>query len=276
MAILIDAHVHIHSVFSIEEFFSSAWKNFSLAAEKNDISGSIDFVLALSEGAGCDVFSSLKKQAKPLPEASNHPSSTTSWEIYRTVEPDSLIIRKDIASMYLVAGKQLVSKEKIEVLSLFSSIEIEDRSLSLQDLVLAVFDKGGLAVVPWGVGKWFGKRGKIVERLLTTKENSSLVAGDNGNRPAFWPFPTLLKTALDLGIPVLSGSDPLPLISHVSRPGSFGAILMEDELSSKTPIDSLRRIFANTHEITGFGNGVGPFQFIIDQLQVNLRKQMGK
>jgi len=162
------------------------------------------------------------------------------------------------------------------LLALFSSAAIEDRSLSLHDLAQAVSGKGGLAVVPWGVGKWFGKRGKIVERLLNTKQDISLLVGDNGNRPVFWPFPALLKKALDLGIPVLSGSDPLPLASHANRPGSFGAIFIEDELSIETPINSLRRIFTKTDEITGFGRGVGPFQFIIDQLQVNLRKQMGK
>jgi len=276
MPILIDAHVHIHPEFSLENFFSSAWNNFSRAVEESDVSGSIDFVLALTEGAGCDVFSSLKKQAKTLSELPNEPSSTTSWEIYLTAEPDSLIIRKESASMYLIAGKQLVSEENIELLSLFSSAAIEDRSLSLQDLALAVSNKGGLPVVPWGVGKWFGERGKTVERLLNTKQDISIFVGDNGNRPLFWPFPTLLKNALDLGIPILSGSDPLPLTSHSSRPGSFGAIFMEDILSIETPIDSLRRIFSKTHEVTGFGRGVGSFQFIIDQLQVNLRKQMGK
>jgi len=276
MPILIDAHVHIQPEFSLENFFSSAWNNFSLAVEQSDISGSVDFVLALTEGAGCDVFSSLKKLAKPLPEYLNKPSSTASWECYLTAEPDGLIIRKDTASMYLIAGKQLISKENIELLSLFSSAAIENRSLSLQDLALAVSAKGGLPVVPWGVGKWFGERGKTVERLLNTKQHISIFVGDNGNRPIFWPFPALLKNALDLGIPILSGSDPLPLTSHSTRPGSFGAIFMEDELSIEAPIDSLRKIFSKTNEISGYGLGVGPFQFIIDQLQVNLRKQMGK
>ncbi len=272
MPILIDAHVHIHPEFSLELFFSSAWNNFSFAVEQSDISGSIDFVLALTEGAGCDVFSSLKKLAKPLSES----SSTVSWEIFLTAEPDSLIVRKDTASMYLIAGKQLVSKENIELLSLFSSIVIEDRSLALQDLALIVTDKGGLPVIPWGVGKWFGERGKAVERLLNTKQDISIFAGDNGNRPVFWPFPTLLKNARGLGIPIVSGSDPLPLTSHVSRPGSFGVIFVEDELSIRTPIDSLRKIFAKAHDIQSFGRGVGPFQFVIDQLRVNLRKQVGK
>ena len=276
MPILIDAHVHIHPEFSIESFFSAAWDNFSLAAKKRNVSGRSDFVLALTEGATCDVFASLKEQASPLPEPSEKLPSTTSWKYYLTAEPDSLIVRKNADTMYLIAGRQLISKENIELLSLFSSATIKDRSLALKDLALAVSDKGGMPVVPWGVGKWFGGRGKLVEGLLSTSQDISLLVGDNGNRPGFWPFPTLLRKALDLGIPVLSGSDPLPLPSHTSRPGTFGALFLDAEISIDTPIDSLRKILKDKQEIIAFGRGVGSFQFIVDQLQVNLRKQLGR
>ena len=276
MPILIDGHVHIHPEFSLDHFFSAAWTNFSRAAESNRAPGKLNYVLALTEGEGCDVFATLKEQALSSAHASKDSQTATSWNFFQTTESDSLIVRKDEAAMLLVAGRQLVSKENIELLSLLSSVSIKDRSLPLDDLARAVADNGGLPVVPWGVGKWFAKRGKVVEHLLHGNHDYPLFFGDNGNRPLFWPEPTLLKQARDLHVPVLSGSDPLPLPSHTSRPGSFGALFMEDDLSTDTPLDSLRKLLTGKNEITGFGRGTGSFQFIVDQLQINLRKQLGR
>ncbi len=273
MPILIDAHVHIHPKFSIEDFFSSAWNNFARATDAIGVLGNTDYILALTEGQGCDVFGSLKEKAFSSSEKEETVSGDSSWIPYLTEESESLILRKADKKLIIFAGRQLVSTEKIELLSLFSSLVIEDRSLTLAELVQRVSQNNALPVVPWGVGKWIGQRGKIVEELFSKQLDYPLFLGDNGNRPPFWLMPQLLRKAPIRNSAVLSGSDPLPLASHENRAGSFGSFIAAAELSLDTPIDSLRRILTSK-KISAFGQGVSSCQCVVDQLQINLTNRI--
>lgn len=274
MSILIDAHVHIHPQFSIEEFFSFAWENFSRAADAIGVSGDTDYVLALTEGQGCDVFGTLKGRAISSSEKEHTVFEDSFWTPYLTKETESLIIRKADKKLIILAGRQLVSTEKIELLSLFSSLVIEDRSLPLAELAQRVSQNNALPVVPWGVGKWIGQRGKVVEELFSKQLDFPIFPGDNGNRPPFWPMPQLLRKAPTRYSAVLSGSDPLPLASHENRAGSFGSFITDAELSLDTPIDSLRKILLTSKNISVFGHGVGSCQCVVDQLQINLTNRL--
>jgi hypothetical protein len=49
--------------------------------------------------------------------------------------------------------------------------------------------------------------------------------GDNGCRPGALPRPGLFARAEEQRVPVLGGSDPLPVPAHVTRPGSYGFVL---------------------------------------------------
>ncbi len=276
MPIFIDGHVHIYPEFPVDQFLAAAWDNFSRIADSSKISSDLHYVLVLTEGQGFDFFTRFKQQAVPLNDAVGERDLSSSWSFYRTDEPDSLIARKGKASMVIVAGRQIISRENIELLSLLSSFKVEDHTLSLEDLAKTIAADGGLPVVPWGVGKWLGARGKVVESLLHSRRDYPLFLGDNGNRPSFWPESVLISQARDLHVPILSGSDPLPLISHLSRPGSSGAFLRQGKLSMKHPAASLSRLLINEKDIAGFFNCTGPFQFVIDQLRINLRKQSSR
>ena len=275
MPIFIDAHVHIYPEFLIDRFFAGALDNFSRAVANQGMDDSSIYVLALTEGRGCDVFEKLRQKAVGFEEATDKRNDSSSFTFHRTAESNSLIVRRGEQSLVLLAGRQIISKENIELLSLFSPVTIEDKTLALADLAQTVADNGGLPVVPWGVGKWFGARGKIVGQLLSANCNYPLFFADNGNRPSFWPEPALLHQAHELHIPRLSGSDPLPLSSHFNRPGSFGSWLPQGELSMQTPAASLRKLLegVKADEIKDFGLLTGSFQFVIDQLRINLSKQ---
>lgn len=272
MPIYIDGHVHIYPEFPIDQFLEAAWRNFVRVGDSSGISGNQHYVLALTEGKGVDVFAEFKQQAVPVEDGLEEQGLSSSWSFYRTGEPDSLIARKGKASLVLVAGQQIISRENIEFLSLISPFKVEDHTLNLADLARAIAGNGGLPIIPWGVGKWLGARGKVVESLLHSSRDYILFLGDNGNRPAFWPESSLIRQARDLHCPILSGSDPLPLISHLTRPGSFGGLLRQAELSMQHPAASLRELLIDEKDITGFGGCTGFFQFVIDQLRIKIRK----
>ncbi len=258
------------------QFLDAAWDNFTRIAGHNNESGNLSYVLALTEGNGIDIFAGLKQQSRLPDDGVAESAVSTVYEFYRTAEPDSLIARRGKRIIVLVAGRQIISEENIELLSLLCSFKIKDHTLSLADLAKTVVDKGGLPVLPWGVWKWWGARGRVVADLSHSGKDHPLFLGDNGNRPIFWPEPALLRQSRDMQIPVLSGSDPLPLTSHLTRAGSYGVLLSDSELSKDHPIASLHKMLVSGKEIAGFGCRAGFLQFIIDQLRVNLRKQFAR
>ena len=51
----------------------------------------------------------------------------------------------------------------------------------------------GLAIVPWGFGKWVGKRGKALRRALESVDSRQFFLGDNSGRPKFSPTPLIFR-----------------------------------------------------------------------------------
>ncbi|MEM1170460.1 MAG: hypothetical protein AAGJ08_15610 [Cyanobacteria bacterium P01_H01_bin.35] len=71
--------------------------------------------------------------------------------------------------IFIIAGRQIVTAEKLEVLALISDSEFAD-GLPLETTIKNIVSKNGIPVLPWGVGKWIGKRGKILQKLLGVAE----------------------------------------------------------------------------------------------------------
>ncbi|OEU54768.1 MAG: hypothetical protein BA862_14095 [Desulfobulbaceae bacterium S3730MH12] len=270
MSIFIDAHVHIYSAFGIEQFFTAAFDNFLKASKNETLSDSASYVLALAEGEGYDVFSSLSQNAASFENKSEKQTGPDSLVFYKTAEPDSLLVCKGKETIALLAGRQHVSRENIEVISLLSSVKLEEKLMPLADLAQTVATNGGIVVLPWGVGKWFGGRGKIVRRFLDTAYDFPLFLGDNGNRPSFWPTPSLFRIAQEKHLPLLSGSDPLPLASHCNRVATSGTVLLDGKISSSHPAASLRKQLNGNENLREFGGRLNPVRFFYDQLRINL------
>jgi len=270
MAIFIDAHVHIYSEFNQEQFFSAAFDNFLIVAKREKLPGKGSYVLAMAEGGDYDVFSSLYENAlspENRPEKQTDPDAII---FYKTAEPNSLLVCKGEASIFLLAGRQHVSKENIEILSLFSSVRFKDKTLSLADLAQSIAETGGLVVLPWGVGKWFGRRGEVVKRFLAVDHDFPLFIGDNGNRPSCWPTPSLFGYAHEKNILLLSGSDPLSLVSHCDRIATSGTLVLDGKLSTSHPADSLRKQLNQPGNLREFGDRLGSVRFVSDQFRMNL------
>ncbi len=270
MSIFIDAHVHIYSEFVIEQFFTAAFENFLKASKNEALSESAGYVLALAEGEGYDVFSSLSQSAVSFENKSEKQTGSDSLAFYKTAEPDSLFVCRGKETIVLLAGRQHVSRENIEVISLFSSVNLEAKMMPLADLAQTVAANGGIVVLPWGVGKWFGRRGKIVRRFLDTAYEFPLFLGDNGNRPSFWPTPSLFRIAQEKHVPLLSGSDPLPLASSCNRVATSGTVLSGGKISLSHPAASIRKQLNENENSREFGGRLNPVRFFYDQLRINL------
>ncbi len=95
-------------------------------------------------------------------------------------------------------------------------------------------------MIPWGFGKWWFHRGALVEKVVCRSERPGICLGDNAGRPEIAGRPRLFREAEERGIPVLRGSDPLPMPEQVDRAGSYG-FLLEEGFDAGRPAESLRR-----------------------------------
>ncbi len=264
--IFFDAHVHIHEIFTIDGMLDSARRNFARHAPLPYAGPSATYFLLLSEAKSTDFFSILRNKAdafRPAPGG---------WRFFTTDESETLRASHEQwpdGRFFILAGRQVVTEERIEVLALATREKLTD-GLTLDETVEAVRRRGGLAVLPWGVGKWLGHRGKILETYIGKGTPEGLFIGDNGGRPVFWPEPRLFQTAEARGIRLLPGSDPLPLPAEEARVGSYGGF-MQGEVSSDHPAADLRRLLAErTYPIVPFGGRMGIGRFL--QTQVALRR----
>ncbi|MDD3813794.1 MAG: hypothetical protein PHZ02_04030 [Desulfocapsaceae bacterium] len=196
---------------------------------------------------------------------------TEKWSVADRGGKDSLIVFRNDAperEIHIVAGRQVVTMENIEVLALFVKQGLTN-GLSLHETVDRVKELGGIPVLPWGAGKWFGKRGEIIKNFLVNHGDSNLFLGDNGGRPRFWPTPDLFRLAQKTGFVVLPGSDPLPLPSEALRVGSFGFYLHANNLHGGSPTKYLKKALLSPKvTISPFGCLQKNRLFFLNQLRL--------
>jgi hypothetical protein len=255
---LVDAHVHIHPCFSLEPFFDRALENFRKAARSLDLSGTAAGCLLLTEMAGSHWLRDTR-------------GTVGDWTLAPEGEENSLIARRSTGeSLVFVAGRQIVVHERLEVLALGRDVDISD-GLPLDETLRRVRDSGALPVLPWGFGKWSGRRGALVAATLARSEGE-LYLGDNSNRLQLAGVPRLLREAGERGILVLPGTDPLPFPKHAGRAGSFGFVL-EGVIDPLRPAeDLLRRVRALREQPPTYGRGETLPRFLRDQARLQLRQ----
>jgi hypothetical protein len=271
--ILVDSHVHIYDCFDLEKFFDSAYANFKSAAEQFDHGNNFTGILLLTETSKDNWFQRLAEYAdgKDLPEG----KSTGSWIFRRTKESNSLIAESvGLKNLILIAGRQIVTGEEIEVLACATIEKFRDSS-PIKSLIKEIKQKDGLPIIPWGVGKWYGNRGEIIKGIINKfSNNSSIYLGDNGNRPSLWPQPRLFQEARKRGIHVLPGSDPLPFASECSRVGCYG-FSMQVQIDRRKAASLLKQILMNkiNDNFHVFGRLEKNHRFLLNQIRAQLRKR---
>ncbi len=263
--LMVDGHVHVYDCYEPDKFFHSAVANMSHWAEKS-LPGqeNVHKLLLLTEGKGNDFFSKFK-----------HNSIRFKKPAYRftaTQEQCSLILAEGKTPLcWVVRGRQIVTRENLEVLALATDQVIAD-GLPIQEVLDRLITQKDIAALAWGVGKWFFKRGKIIEKILADHRTPYLFMGDNSARPVFWSRPALFKLAERAGVPVINGSDPLPFSQEENKVGSCGFILTGD-FDPARPAESLRRILsARERSIQLFGQRDGVFSFVKRQFKMFHKK----
>ena len=267
---VVDAHVHIHECYDLSQFFDAAYANCQSVARQKGHENDFTGVILLTESLGIhwfQHFATLGDKGDLIKGCSNN-----QWHFRPTDEPSSLIAQSNNGSkLIIVAGRQIVAMENLEVLALLTEKTFPDGT-SMRETIEAVRNCGGIPAVPWGFGKWWGKRGKMLSDLLPSQKGKVFFLGDNSSRPGFLPYPSQFTQGEQLGIRVLPGSDPLPFPSEYWRPCSAGFSIL-GKIQDRTPTEDLKRIMMNPQ--TTFFPHIVPeamFRFFKNQFAMHLLK----
>jgi hypothetical protein len=260
----VDAHVHIHDCFDLQQFLDAAARNFAFHTAKTVSKTLHRYVLCLTESYGTDKFGELARRADSEP--ANAIMSEESWSIRHGSDDKCLIVaHPDLGEILVVAGRQIVTAERLEILALGSVQKWEDGQ-AVSDVVQSVIDSDAIPVLPWGFGKWLGRRSGIVANLIKKFDDGSLYLGDNSGRPGMMPAPAEFTVVGGSAIRILPGSDPLPFKSEYDRAGSFGFYI--DDLSQHEGVwNGLRKkLQQGDGSIHCYGSLESPLRFVRNQV----------
>lgn len=204
----LDAHAHIYPFHDVPRLLLAALDHMP-RLDPTDLR-----VLCLAERADCSFFQALCQDEIRLPG--------DRWKIAAWDPAGGVKIRHlpDHRDLWILAGRQIVSAERIEVCSLFSDEPLADGPPA-RDIVRAILASGGLPALDWAPGKWLFARGRLVRNLVSEFPPAQLVLVDTSLRPVGWPAPCLYRAARQQGRALLAGSDPLPFAGEEDLAGSY-------------------------------------------------------
>lgn len=269
--ILIDSHVHIHDGIKFGELFTFSMRNFDVAGKRylNSDERTYQRVLCLTETQDVSKFQELSSQS------AIQEGELQGWNVTETSEDDSLLISHPVhGEMIVIAGRQIVTAERLEVLAIGTSRRILD-GCPIAEVIEKVQNQQALAVIPWGFGKWIGKRGAVLGRVLGRAFQQPVFLGDNSGRPRIWPDPPQFVEARKCGMRILPGSDPLPFLSEYRRIGSFGFV-MEETIGNINPAADIKHLLLDKRRaVHPYGQLENPFRFLRNQLAMQYRIRVG-
>jgi hypothetical protein len=188
-------------------------------------------------------------------------------------EPETLLARKGGSTVAIVCGRQVRARGGLEVLALGTRREFPDDQ-PFSDTLKAVRASGAFTVIPWGFGKWFGKRGQVVADSLRELGPGNVSVGDNGTRLSVIATPALISSSADQGFRVLPGTDPFPFGGDCDRVGRFG-FLADAALDERAPWRTLRAwLESSSGSPRTFGAPLGPVRFVFNQVGIQFYNRL--
>lgn len=225
MRLIIDTHVHLYPCYDLALALRRLDSNLSRLAPD------AVKVALLVERHDCSFFAGLESGSADMPGAGIRVSPSG--------EKGALVLNIDNGTaLYLLAGRQIITKERIEILGVAMTGNVED-GLSAADTVSAVLSGEGIPILSWAPGKWFFKRGRVVDSVLAEFGPGRILVGDTTLRPPIWPEPLLMRKAARNGIGVVAGSDPLPFAGEEEKAGTY-ASLLDGKFSEETALTDVR------------------------------------
>jgi hypothetical protein len=264
MALLVDAHVHIYDCFDLDALFDAADRNFTRAAQRLGLDGAPrEGMLLLTETVNDHAFDAMAA-GKLKPKR---------WRVATTAEPAVLkVTLEGRPPLWMVAGRQIATREDLEVLALGTTARFPDGE-PISTSLAASDQSAAMTALPWGFGKWWGQRGGIIERLMTAPRKRPLYGGDNGGRLAWSTRPRLLRLGERVGVKILPGTDPLPFAGQEVRVGGFG-MMIPGWKSSDRPLQQLVASLADAPASpVEFGGLTGVSAFVRLQFAMQMRKR---
>ena len=258
--LLIDGHVHIYPQFDRSIAIRKALDNFVIAQRTSENRDDAVKIWLLTERSDCHFFEELAGQ----PEIEG-------FSVAKTAEKESLLIKDGGTGeplLYVLAGRQLISKERLEICALATTLQVPDRELDTPTLIRRVRESGGVPALNWAPGKWFGARGRVVRSMLDDFAGRELLISDTTMRPTFWPTPRLMALAMNQGHRVLAGSDPLPFAGEERMIATY-ASLVSGDFDEARPAASIRALLLDPEvSITRCGQRSGPWTWLKRQTKI--------
>ncbi len=246
MPLIADFHTHLYPCFDLAKAFTSAKKDLQVLLPQNNIH-SLAYILTLTERHDCHFFCALKEKSVTIPN----------WQIKSLKEPEVIVlVGPQGEELYLFAGRQIVTKERLELLALTVDLDIPD-GLPFTEVHQKVNEANGIAVLNWAPGKWMFRRKEIVSNIISSAKPGELLICDTSLRPPLWPTPSLMARAKEKGLGLIAGSDPLPLVGEEFLIGTYGTYSKEN-INFERPVESLRQILkdkSNAFEFVGKRSG---------------------
>ncbi len=257
MELIADTHVHIYPNFDAARLIAGAAKRMGAHA----ITNNHKIILCLTETHRDDFFERLLNGTHGLPAA---------WEVAPSADDAAVRVElADSSEVFIIAGRQIVAAERVEILGLAMRDLCED-GLPAVDVVSAVLENGGVPVLAWAPGKWMFSRARVVADLAREFGAERLCLGDSSMRPIGWPEPRLMGRS---GLNVLAGSDPLPVVGEEAQAGCYG-VRINGDFDTTSPAESLRNLLlSGSTEISCLGRRNQPWQLAQRMLAHRQQKQ---
>lgn len=263
----IDGHVHLYDAYDLERAVVKGIENL-IGNAKYYVNNEekIIPVWLLVERSDSNVFDQMYRKPEKF--------GRNELKFERGKDKYTIVVEKDNHPiLYIFTGRQLVTKEALEVLSLISDLNIHDRQKPINEVIEDVKKSAGIPTLNWAPGKWFFERGKVIAGQISRNSANDFFIGETTLRNTLWPEPKLIKRAKGKGFSVIAGSDPLPFQGEENRIGSFG-FLIEGEFHSENPAQSLRDLIAkNRNDIRIIGKRNDVFTFAKRQVKIMMEKR---
>ena len=213
MKVLVDSHVHIYKSYDLSLFLSSAFLNF-----RNAIPEAVEshkFLCLTQSSINSPSFEEIYTSLQEINK--NYSVSLNDSGMMIAVTE---VQNKD--TICLLNGRQFVCAEGFEILALIYKGRNLDR-LPAAEILQELKDQGAIAVLPWSLGKWLGRKGRQVSALIDAQQRSPLLLGDIAMRICTIQE-SYFRQASKLAVRIVAGSDPLQMNGEEKNVACFFSV----------------------------------------------------
>jgi hypothetical protein len=259
--VLLDAHGHFYSCFDAARFLDHTAKNFAAVAATVGVGDTPPGHLVIAATARGDGLADLRERCDA--------GRAGAWRIVPTAERESVrAIARSGAEVVLLAGRQVVTAEGVEVLTMLRDVAVPDGA-ALGETIAAARAAGATVVLPWGLGKWWFGRGRLVRQAATAHTRQGVFLGDSANRARGLREPAAMRLGRGRGVRVLSGTDPLPLTGAESVAGRYGSVV-EATFDPARPAAALRGALEDGAVPRAFGERRSAAGCLVSQVRLRV------